>query len=83
MGRIRHLATQQVRYLEVDHVVGRASSCALHVPEPYVSARHASLRWTGDGWEVRDLGSLNGTYLDGARIPPGAQQPLKPGARVA
>ena len=29
-----------------------------------VSRRHAVIRKTGDGYEVSDVGSLNGTYVD-------------------
>ncbi len=47
-----------------------------------MSWRHASLRWTGQVWELQDLGSLNGTYLDGSRIAAGARVPLRLGARV-
>ncbi len=33
-----------------------------------VSAWHAAITRTGDGWRLRDLGSRNGTYLNGTRI---------------
>ena len=33
-----------------------------------VSRFHAELRHVGDGWMLRDLGSMNGTYLNGLRI---------------
>jgi S1-C subfamily serine protease len=33
-----------------------------------VSARHAMLSWDGSAWWVEDLGSRNGTYLNGARL---------------
>src|SRR5262249_55524982 len=32
------------------------------------SAEHAVIAWSGERWEVRDLGSLNGTWLDGRRL---------------
>jgi hypothetical protein len=47
-----------------------------------VSWRHASLRWTGRGWELQDLGSLNGTFLNGNRVEPGARVLLRIGARL-
>jgi S1-C subfamily serine protease len=33
-----------------------------------VSTRHAELRRTGDAWSVRDLGSTNGTFVNGERV---------------
>ena len=36
-----------------------------------VSNEHASLRWRGTSWELRDLGSRNGTYVNGTRLQPG------------
>jgi hypothetical protein len=33
-----------------------------------VSTQHALLRWVDPHWEVKDLASSNGTYLDGRRI---------------
>lgn len=56
-------------------VVGRDPGSDMTVDDPRVSARHASLSWTGSGWQVVDLGSKNGTFLDGARV---ARAPLLP-----
>lgn len=68
--------------LWADHLVGRAPEAALKLENPSVSWRHASLRWTGQVWELQDLGSLNGTFLDGARIATGARVALRIGARL-
>ncbi len=52
--------------------------------DPAVSSSHAMLRRAGDGWTVTDLGSTNGTYVDGSNDPirPGALVTLGPGAVV-
>ena len=42
-----------------------------------VSSRHAEIRFEGGGWVVADLGSRNGTYLNGRRL--AAVAPLKVG----
>ncbi len=49
--------------------IGRSGTCALTVDDDTVSRRHAELRRTPGGWEVRDLGSLNGTRVNGWRVP--------------
>jgi DNA-binding NtrC family response regulator len=48
--------------------VGSASSAALVVAHPSVSRLHAELEPAPGGLWVRDLGSLNGTWLGGARL---------------
>ncbi len=83
MGLIEHSSTGQTRLLEPEHVVGRASNCSLRINERYVSAQHAVLRWLGDHWELKDLGSRNGTYLDGTRINSGEETLLRAGSRIA
>ena len=49
-------------------VVGRDLGCDVPILEQGVSRRHAELRVTGDGVRVTDLGSRNGTWLNGHRI---------------
>jgi hypothetical protein len=83
MGSIREEATGAVRILGPEHVVGRASTCALQIDQRFVSAQQAVIRWNSESWELRDLGSRNGTFLDGVRLQPGIEQPLAPGARIA
>lgn len=48
----------------------------LRVPDPLVSARHAALERDGARWLVRDLGSKNGTFVNGRRV---ASAPIAPG----
>jgi hypothetical protein len=68
--------------LWADHLVGRSPEAALRLESAAVSWRHASLRWTGRAWELQDLGSLNGTFLNGARVDAGARVALRMGARL-
>jgi DNA-binding response OmpR family regulator len=49
-------------------VLGRAPDCAVVVAEPRVSRHHAELRRQGDGHLLADLGSTNGTFLNGQRL---------------
>jgi hypothetical protein len=48
--------------------IGRANECEVRVADTSVSRRHAEVRATGDGWAVADLGSTNGTKVNGAII---------------
>jgi len=51
--------------LEEDEiVVGRGSDCTIQVDRDSVSRRHARLFRSGNGWEVEDLGSTNGSYIN-------------------
>lgn len=65
------------------HLVGRARTCHLVLPAPDVSSEHAVIFWDGSAWFVRDLGSRNGTSVDGARLPPSDVQRIVRGAALA
>src|SRR5688500_11854718 len=49
-------------------VLGRSLSSDLPVLDPTISRRHAELTVIGEGVDVRDLGSSNGTFVDGERV---------------
>ncbi len=53
-------------------VIGRDAQCGLVLEDPRVSKEHACLRWTGEGWVIEDLGSKNGTTVNG-QPPTGAK----------
>ena len=49
--------------------LGRASECEVQLVDTELSRRHAQVRRRGDGgWELEDLGSRNGTRVDGALV---------------
>lgn len=48
-----------------------------------VSRRHAEIRWTGKVYTVVDLGSINGTWVNGERISPGEVRRLRDKDRIA
>jgi adenylate cyclase len=52
-------------------IVGRGLASDIAIYDPTISRRHAELRVDADGVEVKDLGSSNGTCINGARVTAG------------
>jgi diguanylate cyclase (GGDEF)-like protein len=49
-------------------VVGRGDNCDIRINDPSVSRRHVTVQSGPDGWEVSDLGSTNGTFLNNTAV---------------
>jgi poly-beta-1,6-N-acetyl-D-glucosamine synthase len=49
-------------------VLGRDPQCDIVLTDPRVSWRHAAVRLAQNGWVFEDVGSTNGTFLDGSQI---------------
>ena len=60
--------------------IGRASDCTIPIKDRYLSRRHAEIVSANGGWVLKDLGSANGTYLNGNRVE--RDSPLRPGDRI-
>jgi pSer/pThr/pTyr-binding forkhead associated (FHA) protein len=64
----RGLSGERAYHLESRLTIGRAPESDIHLPDPSVSRRHASV-YVEDGKAVlEDLGSSNGTYLNEMRV---------------
>lgn len=61
-----------------EFLIGRDPSCHLRLASTDVSRQHCAIRGDKSGWTVTDLGSRNGTLIDGFRIE--STFPLKPGS---
>ncbi|MDC0722871.1 FHA domain-containing protein [Nannocystis bainbridge] len=61
-------------------LVGRSRGCDLVLAARDVSSEHAVLQWSATHWELRDLGSRNGSYVGEVRLGPGGRAPLAVGA---
>lgn len=56
-------------------VAGRETGCEIYIDSPHISRRHFELARTKEGFFITDLGSSNGTKVNGSRIP--AHEPTK------
>jgi len=75
-GRVRGFVLDRV-------VIGRAHHCDVCLPDMAVSTRHAEIRREGTDYAVVDLGSLNGTWIDGRRLVAHRPKPLKNGDEIS
>lgn len=64
-------------------LIGRGREADVALRDPSVSRRHALLMHSAAGWFLEDLGSTNGTWVEGVRLAPHEPAPLREGARVA
>lgn len=77
---LRLRAMDGSRIIEVyqpEVIIGRHSQTDIRIASPDVSRHHCRLVFESSQWHVEDLGSLNGTYVNGERVqravlPPGA-----------
>jgi pSer/pThr/pTyr-binding forkhead associated (FHA) protein len=54
--------------LEGGVLIGRSSDCQLLLEDDYVSTRHARITLAGASYQVEDLGSTNGTFINNQRL---------------
>jgi len=71
---------REIALKEGDNVLGRGGAEVVVFDAPTVSRHHAVVRVHGDRALVEDLGSKNGTWLDGTRLD--APKPLRDGAEL-
>jgi cell division protein FtsW (lipid II flippase) len=64
--------------LDRELFLGRGAGCQAVIPDPYVSSKHARIFYQNGQYYVTDLGSTNGTILDGDPLT--APKPLRNGA---
>jgi adenylate cyclase len=77
------VSASELRHAEAGLVLGRHSEqCDLVVAHGSLSRRHARLRFTDGRLTIEDLGSTNGTIVDGMRLPVDTPRPLRDGAQL-
>ncbi len=62
------IAGRRYKLGDGEYVIGRRSDCQIFVPDMRVSRQHARLWRDGEGWSLEDLGSNNGTFINGLRL---------------
>jgi hypothetical protein len=65
--RVRTETTDQL--FHASFRIGRAEDCGLRIQNDFVSRYHAEVVFDGANWFVRDLGSSNGIFVGGVRVP--------------
>src|SRR5438445_13268482 len=59
---------QTIRVPEGEYIFGRGPECHLRPNSDWVSRQHCALRISADTVHIKDLGSTNGTLVNGARV---------------
>ena len=49
-------------------VIGRGKDCNVKIDDFYLSGQHVKLWYEDEEWHICDLGSTNGTYINGKKI---------------
>lgn len=78
MGILRHLTDGAQYPLHQYHRIGREQADLTLPHQLSVSRIHASLRWTGKAWELKDQASTNGTKVNGDPLLAGMSVRLSP-----
>jgi pSer/pThr/pTyr-binding forkhead associated (FHA) protein len=60
-------------------IIGRLSASDITVHDTFVSRVHCGINFTSGQFILKDLGSANGTYRNGARV---YEAPLEPGDKI-
>jgi len=60
--------------------IGRGTACEIRPDDTYLSQVHARISSRNGAWVVEDMGSTNGTYLNGRKVT--VPTPVSPGDRV-
>ncbi len=82
MAMIQDRASNRSIVLRPRHIVGRSRLAQLRIQSPSISGEHAIIVWTGTSWEIRDMGSRNGTFVDDKRLESGERTRIRNGCNL-
>ncbi len=83
MATLERIKTARRHKLDSRSLIGRSRMNHLIVPDRQVSGEHALIYWNGVSWLIRDMGSRNGTFVDGTRLQPSVPHTLHESSLVA
>jgi len=77
VGYLELIAKKESFYFDVKNaypldreviVIGRGAKCNISIDDLYMSTQHAQLWQEDEEWYVADMGSTNGTYINGKKM---------------
>ena len=71
---------QEIEVESGELVIGRNAGADLSLPDDALSGVHATIELSESGFRIRDLGSTNGTFVNGSRV---QSTDLKHGDRIS
>jgi len=82
VGRLQKTDGSAAWLIPARCLIGRSRVCQFRVDSLETSGEHALLRWRSGLWELQDLHSHNGTYVDGRVLGQGQRVSLGEGTRL-
>lgn len=76
------LGQRRLSLVSGENIIGRDEGAGIRIDDPMVSRRHARILVSASGAVVEDLGSKNGTFIDGRPLA-AAPTPLRHGIQLA
>ena len=70
-------------WLKADTIIGRSTECGLRIASNEVSRQHCKICLSEEGVTVRDLGSSNGTFVNGYQLEPETDYEIAPDSELS
>lgn len=74
---------KEYKLIDEINTIGRAEDCTIVLNEHLISRQHAEIHRVGANYQLHDLNSKNGIYLNGERLAPGSTRWLENGGEVS
>ena len=59
---------ERIGLTDEPNVIGRLANCRIIISDTNTSRQHAQITRSGSGFAINDLGSTNGTFVNGERV---------------